>query len=80
MTYEFMKEYDVWDCPFCGARSISVVRYPSSISVKRSKTASLPGSKGFHRSPDVYVVKGGCSKCGKTMEEVEAKFTQEGML
>jgi len=60
MTYEVMRNYDMWDCPFCGENTISMIHFPKSVTVKRSKTASLPGSKGFHASPDVYVVIRGC--------------------
>jgi hypothetical protein len=77
---EFGRQYEVWDCPFCGENSISVVRFPKSVSVKCSKTASLPGSKGFHVSPDVYLVQSGCSKCGKSAEDVENKLKRDGVL
>lgn len=80
MTYEVMKEYEVWDCPFCKENTISIIHYPPSYSVKRAKTASLPGSKGFHRNPDQYVIKSGCAKCGKTVEEVEKGLKDQGFL
>lgn len=47
MTYEVVKQYEVWACPFCSLNTISVIHFPKIVSVKRSKTASLPGSKGF---------------------------------
>ncbi len=37
MTYEVMKNYEVWDCPFCGKNTISVIHFPKSVSAKRSK-------------------------------------------
>jgi predicted RNA-binding Zn-ribbon protein involved in translation (DUF1610 family) len=80
MTYGMMKEYEVWDCPFCGAETISILHFPKSVSVKQSRTASLPGSTNTRVSPDLYVIRGGCSKCGKAAEDVERKFKSEGML
>ena len=80
MPYELGRQYEVWDCPFCGQNTISIIHFPKSVNVKRSKTASLPGSKGFHVSPDVYVISGGCPKCGKAAEEVEKKFKSDGIL
>jgi transcription elongation factor Elf1 len=80
MPYELGRQYEVWDCPFCGQNTISVIHFPKSVSIKRSKTASLPGSKGFHVSPDVYVVQSGCSKCGNSAEEVERKMKESGMI
>lgn len=80
MTYEFGRQYEVWDCPFCGQNTVCVIRFPKSVSVKRSKTASLPRSQGFHANPDVYGISSRCSKCGKTQEEVEKKLKSDGML
>ena len=80
MTYEVMRNYDIWDCPFCGNNTISVIHFPKSVSVKKAKTASLPGSKGFHQNPDIYVIESGCSSCGKESFEVERKLKKEGLL
>jgi hypothetical protein len=32
-------QYEVWDCPFCGQNTISIIHFPTSVSVKRSRTA-----------------------------------------
>jgi hypothetical protein len=80
MTYEIMKNYDMWDCPFCEKTTISVTHYPKSVSVKRSKTASLPGSKGYHVNRDVYVISSGCSNCHKSSNEVEDELKRTGMI
>ena len=77
---EFDRQYEVRDCSFCGESTISVIHFPKSVSVKRSRTASLPGSKGFHVNRDVYLVQSGCSKCGKSSEEVEKKLKGNRML
>lgn len=47
MSYELARQHEVWDCPFCNENTISVIHFPKSVTVKRSKTASLSGSKGF---------------------------------
>jgi len=57
-----------------------VVRFPKSVTVKTSRTASLPGSKGYHMSPDVYLVQTGCQKCGESREEVEKKLKETGFI
>ncbi len=62
---EFGRQYEVWPCPFCSQETISVVRFPKSVSVKTSRTASLPGGKGFHVNPDIYLISTGCSKRGR---------------
>ncbi len=80
MPQEFGRQYEVWDCPFCGENTISLIRFPKSVSVRRSKTASLPGSKGYHVSSDVYLIQTGCQKCGKPKEEVERKLEEGGLI
>jgi len=80
MTYEVMKSHEVWDCPFCRRDSVNMIHFPKSVSVKRSKTASHPGSKGFHVSPDVYVSIRGCSECGKSLEGVEKRLKEQGAI
>lgn len=64
VSYDLGRQYEVWDCPFCGENTISIIHFPKSVSVKQSRAASLPGSKGFHVNRDVYLVQSGCFKCG----------------
>jgi len=77
---EFGRQYEVWPCPFCTKETVSVIRFPKSVSVKHSRTASLPGRKGFHVNPDVNLIQTGCSSCGKSHAEVEKKFQNEGVI
>ena len=60
--------------------TINVTRFPKCVSVKRSKTASLPGSKGFQVNRDVCVITSGCAKCGRPFEEIEKKLKEEGLI
>ena len=62
MTPEFGRQYEVSDFPFCEANGVSVIHFPKSVIVRRARTASLPGGKGFHVTPDIYLVQIGCSK------------------
>ena len=54
--------------------------FPKSVSVKTSRTASLPGGKGFHANPDVYLISSDCAKRGKTQQELEKRLKEEGMI
>ncbi len=76
MTYEVMKQYGVWDCPFYGRNTISIIHFHKSVAVKCSKTASLRAPKGFVKNPDIYIIKSGCVKCGANLEEVKRKFKE----
>ncbi len=80
MSYEFGRHYEVWPCPFCRQETINVTRFPKCVIVKRSKTASLPGSKGFHVNRDVCVITSGCAKCGRPFEGIEKKLKEEGLI
>ncbi|TMI54346.1 hypothetical protein E6H18_11025 [Candidatus Bathyarchaeota archaeon] len=77
---EFGRQYEVWPCPFCTQDMISVIHFPKSVSVKTSRTASLPGGKGFHANPDVYLISSDCAKRGKTQQELEKRLKEEGMI
>ncbi len=80
MTYEFGRQYEVWPCPFCQEETISLIHFPKSVTVKQSKTTSLPGSKGYHLNRDVYLIQSGCSQCGKSQEDVERKLKAGGLV
>lgn len=80
MAQEFGKQYEVWDCPFCGLNTINVIHFPKSVSVRRSKTASLPGSKRITKSREIWLIQSGYSACGKSREEVESELTAEGII
>ena len=77
MTYEVIRNYEIWDYSFCGENTISTIHFPKSVTVKRSKTISLPGSKGLQVDPDVYLVQNDCSK-DRTAEEVERQLNENG--
>src|SRR5438132_14108729 len=77
---EFGRQYEVWPCPFCTQDTISGIRFPKSVSVKTSRTASLPGGKGFHVNPDVYLTSSGGVKCGKPQQQVEKRIKEEGIV
>lgn len=80
MAFQTTKEYEMWDCPFCGANTISILHFPKSVMVKRARTASLLGSKGYYTTPDTFIIRSGCTKCGKTADEVERSLKAEGLL
>jgi len=74
------RQYEVWPCPFCKQETTSVIRLPKSVNVKRNRVVSLPGGRGLHMNPDIYVISTGCAKCEKTQEEAEKRLKEEGIL
>ena len=73
-------EYEELLCPFCDKGKIACWHIPSSWSVKSGKTASLPGTKRISKNPDVWLIRSGCSVCGKSQEEVEKKLKEDGII
>ena len=67
-------------CPFCDKGQIECGYIPSSWSVKSGRTASLPGSKRISKNAEVWIIKSGCSVCGKSQEEVEKKLRKQGFI
>jgi hypothetical protein len=54
--------------------------FPSAVSVKRNVTASLPGKGSLNKSKESWIVKSGCSECGKSLEDVEKQLRKEGYI
>ena len=67
-------------CPFCDKGIIQTWHIPGAIRVKRSGARSLPGKHSISKSSDVWLIQSGCSVCGKSLEEVEKKLKEEGII
>jgi len=72
------KEY--WECPFCHEGQIEVLIRPTVYSMKRS--AVRGGRKvSFHRvREEIVVLSESCPVCGKSREEIEKKWREEGII
>jgi len=73
-------EYEELICPFCDKGIIQAWHIPASVSIKLRRTASLPGSKSYQKNPDIWLIKSGCSACGKSQEEVEKELRKQGII
>lgn len=74
------KQYEVLSCPFCNNGEINCLFVPSSLTYKRKGRNSLGGGKSITRSSEVWIVQSGCSRCGKSQEEVEKEFRRTGFI
>lgn len=73
-------EYVELSCPFCDKGKIQAWYIPGAITIKRSSSRALPGKKTISKSSDVWIIKSGCSVCGKSQEEVEKKLRKDGII
>ncbi|MBU5537608.1 MAG: hypothetical protein KQA38_03550 [Candidatus Aenigmarchaeota archaeon] len=73
-------QYEELSCPFCDKGKIQCWYIPGAISIKRSGARSLPGKFSKTKSSDVWIVKSGCNVCGKSLEEIEQKLKEEGII
>lgn len=73
-------QYEELPCPFCDTGRVNAKYYPSSVSVKRSATASLPVKSSQHKSKETWLIQSGCSKCGKSSEEVEKELQRKNII
>jgi len=84
MAFGYSKVYgwqwEILPCPFCEKGEISCKWYPSSSKVSLNKTASLPGQGSMSKSKEVWIVLSGCSKCGKSQDEVESELKKRGLI
>ena len=74
------KQYEILPCPFCGKGQIQCIYFPSAWSQKRKSTKTLPGKGSFRKSSEEWIIQSGCSKCGKSEEEVEKELRKKGII
>ena len=76
-----MLQRDYWPCPFCDKGIIEVLVKPPTYYAKRSRSAAAGSKTTWYRSKqEVIVVSEKCPKCGKSKEEIEKKWREEGIL
>jgi hypothetical protein len=81
VKYDKMRgQYEELACPFGDKGKIQAWYIPGAISVKRSSSRALPGKFSKTKSSDIWIIKSGCSVCGKSVEEVEKKLKENGIL
>lgn len=73
-------DYEEIICPFCEKGRVGFIHIPSVVSIRRSKTASLPGNKTYHKSKDIWIAKSNCSHCFMSGEAVERRLRELGSL
>jgi len=71
---------DYWPCPFCDKGIIEVLIRPPVLSAKR--TACRAGrSTSWHRMrEEVVILSDKCPQCGKSKEEIEKKWRDDGFI
>jgi hypothetical protein len=70
-------QYEVLICPFCKKGKINCMWFPSSVSVKRNVTVSLPGHVSLSKNKESWIIKSGCPECSKSLEEVEKEYQRK---
>lgn len=63
------------ECPFCGRKGVKSLYYPPSIRAKTSRVSAGAKTK-LYKINEIYEIVSGCSKCGKSQEEVEKAFRE----
>ena len=70
-----------WSCPFCDKGVIEVLVRPSTWSAKRSKGSKADVKITWSRTKEeVVVLTEECPICGKSREEIEKKWREDGII
>ena len=72
-------QYEELSCPFCDKGMIPCLYIPSSFSVRQSRSRVIRGNTKV-KNPEVWLIKAGCSVCGKSADEVEKKLKVKGII
>ena len=67
-------------CPFCDKGRIQCWYIPGAWSERHTGRSSLGKGKSAKRSSDVWLIKSGCSICGRLQEEVERKLRKNKII
>lgn len=73
-------QYEELSCPFCDKGIISCWYIKGAWGEKHSGRSSLGRGKSVYKSSDIWLVKSGCSVCGKSKEEVEKELKKDGII
>jgi hypothetical protein len=68
------------NCPFCDKGKIQVWYIPSVWGEKHSGRSSLGSGRKVTKTSDVWLIRSGCSICGKPQEEVETKLKEDNII
>lgn len=72
--------YEQLPCPFCKDGLINCMYVPSVWGEKRGGRTSLGSGKRITKSREQWIIQSGCSKCGKSQEEVEKELRAKEMI
>lgn len=64
---------EIWNCPFCEAKSIKVWKIPAHREFKSSR-GSGQSSGSYYMVPEKVTVMIGCKECGKSKKEIKDKL------
>lgn len=72
-------QYEELNCPFCDKGRIQCWFIPSSFSMKKIHVGSNT-SLSPRKSSEIWLIKTGCSVCGKSQEEVEKELKKRNII
>jgi hypothetical protein len=73
-------QYEELSCPFCDKGRIQCWYIPGVWSEKSSGRSSLGSGKKVIKSSDTWLIRSGCSHCGKSQEEVEKELRKKNII
>lgn len=73
-------QYEYLECPFCKKGTIQFLYKPSVYSAKRTSCRAGKSTKMSKSSEQVIISTQKCPECGKTAEEIEKKWKEEGVI
>ena len=68
------------ECPFCKKGIIEFLYKPSVYSAKRTSCRAGKSTTLRKTSEEIVIITQKCPVCGKTAEEIEKKWREEGVI
>ena len=75
-----MLQRDYWSCPFCDKGIIEILIRPSVLSAKRAACRAGRSTSWHRTKEEIVILTKSCPNCGKSKEEIEKKWREEGII
>jgi hypothetical protein len=75
-----MLQRDYWPCPFCDKGIIEILTRPPTFSLKRVKSGKGRATIPRKSKEEIVILTSKCSNCGRSKEEIEKKWREEGII
>jgi len=73
-------QYEELSCPFCDKGIIGALLIAGTKSFHKDKSSTFGSKTRVTKTSDYWLIKSGCSPCGKSSDEVEKELRRQHLI